>query len=160
VTLESPAQAIESKSKSLYDKLITNQEVSSVIMAILGQLVIISSQQGKPIEGIVLGSPNWLGRSIRSKVAFNAVSIPSMGLWRGDDDMLRYARGRAAHLSKVFDKNPGVLKFFTTLIKEIDLFCTYKGIDFKDVKIEKAIITTDYVMIITLSKEHMGIWQR
>jgi len=155
-----PAQAIESKSQTLFDKLVSNGELSNVVMAILGQLVIISSQQGKPIEGIVLGHPNWLGRSIRSKVAFNSLAIPSMGFWRGEDDLARYAQGRAANLARVFDKNPGVLKFFTSLIKEIDLFCTYKGIDFKDVKVEKAIITSEYVMIITLSKEHVGLWQR
>jgi hypothetical protein len=83
-----------------------------------------------------------------------------MSLWRGEEDIAHYVQGRAAHLGKVFYKNPGVLKFFTTLIKEIDLFCTHKGIDFKDVKIEKAIITPNYVMIITLSKEHVGLWQR
>ena len=154
------AEAIEGRNLSQFEKLISNEQVANVVMALLGKLVVMSAQAGKPMEGISVGDPIWNGRSLKAKIEFNSLSIAPMGLWQEAPDFVRYAQSRSQHLAKAFDKNPGLSRFFTKMLHMIEVFCEHKGLQFADLKVEKAFITPENMMVLTFSKEHVGLWER
>jgi len=156
------ADALESRSSSLFEKIASNAAISNVLMALLGRMVIMAQQAGKPIEGISLDRPIFFGRSIRARVKFNTLSLTRspLGLWAPADDLLRYAQSRSVHLAKVLERNNGVRVFFAAFCEEIDNFCNHKSIKWSDLKVEKAIITQDNLLVVTFSKEHVDLWGR
>jgi hypothetical protein len=152
------AQAIEEATVGLIDKLNTNVAIANVVMALLGRLVIIAAQRGKPIEGIALESPQWSGNGLRAKITFNSLSIIPYGVWSGQSDVMKYALSRSAHLAKVFQKNPGLIKFFTELVMKLDAFSSSRGIQWVDLQLSKAFITPSDVLVLNVAKEHTGRW--
>lgn len=156
----SVAQAIESRSQSLFEKLVSNVDVANIVMALIGRLVIMATEQGKPIEGIAVENAEWSGRSLRARVRFNSVVLPSATLWQKQSDLHRYAESRARHLAKVFDKNPGLLRFFNDLAVKLESFCETKRLNFSDLKFEKSIITKENLLILNVAKNHLNPWER
>jgi hypothetical protein len=154
------AEAVQARSLSQFEKLISNEQLSNVVMALLGKLVVMSAQASKPIEGIAVSDPCWNGRSLKARIEFNSLSIAPMGLWHEAPDVVRYAQARSQHLAKAFDKNPGLSRFFTKMLHMIEAFCEHKGLQFADLKVEKAFITPGNMMVITFNKEHVGLWER
>lgn len=156
------AEAVAGRNLTLFEKMASNESLANVIMALIGRLVIMAHQSGKPIEGIALEPPVWLGRQARSRITFNTLSITRspFGLWSPADDLQKYCASKSAHLAKVFDKNQGVKIFFSKLISEIENFCDHKRIAWKDLKVEKAFITPENTLVLKFSKEHVGLWER
>ena len=154
------AEAIETKSGNLFDKLCSNGDVSNLIMALVGRLVIMAHQMGKPLEGIAIDKAVWSGRKLSARIVFNSLIIPSPGIWAGQSDLKIYVASKAANLARVFDKNSGVLVFFNDFVNKLDQFCTHKSIAFKDLKLEKSIITPDNILMVSVSIDHLGKWER
>jgi hypothetical protein len=156
------ADVLEGRASTLYEKIGSNLAVSNVLMALLGRLVIMAQQNGKPIEGISLDTPIFFGRSIRARIKFNTLSMTRspLGLWAPADDLVKYTQSRSMHLAKVLERNNGVKVFFAKFCEEIDQFCKHKQIKWSDLKIEKALITPDNLMVVTFSKEHVSLWER
>lgn len=156
------ADVLEGRASTLFEKIASNNAIANVIMALLGRLVIMAQQYGKPIEGISLDAPIFFGRSIRARIKFNTLSLTRspLGLWAPADDLVKYAQSRSMHLAKVLERNHGVQIFFSKFCEEIDNFCKHKQIKWSDLKIEKAIISQNNLMVVSFSKEHVNLWER
>lgn len=154
------AEAIEGRAATLFEKMISNSDVSNVIMALVGRLVIMAHQLGKPIEGISVASPTWSGRKLTARIEFHSLMLTPPSLWAGQSDLKRYVASKSANMALVFDKNPGLLRFFNDLIGKLDQFCTHKSVEFRNLKLEKSIITPDNVLMMSVAKDHLGKWER
>lgn len=157
---KSVATAIEGRSQTLFEKIISNNDVANMIMALVSQLVIMSNQKGTPIEGIRISEPIWSdNNTLSARIEFSAINLTqSLGIWNTQDDMRNYVASKSAHLAKVFDRNPNVLTAFRNIVNSFDKFCDQKRIKFSSLKFEKSIISRENILAIIISKEHFNKW--
>jgi hypothetical protein len=132
--------------KTLADKLGTNTELGNVVLALLGRLIIVAQERGKPIEGITLAPllNSRLGNGdlvIRSKVTFSSLSIYRPAMWKLTSEFARYAQAKAAGLAQGLQRNPRLADFFEQVVEAVDQWTHGAGVQFGGVHVKQAILS-------------------
>lgn len=132
--------------KNLADKLGENAEIGNIVLALLGRLIILSQERGRPIEGIATAPllNSKLGNGdlvIRSKITFNALSIIRPAMWQLQSDFARYTLSKARGLALALQRNPKLSDFFENIVEAIDQWCRSENVQFPGVRVKQAIIS-------------------
>ena len=157
--MKSVGQAISSRQATLYEKLATNGEVANSVMALIGRLVIECANRGKQVAGISTSSIIAANGEFKFNIIYHSINSPTLGLWQPQNDIKNYVASKSAHLAKVLDANPRLIKTIEDLIDQIDRFCDHKGVAFKDFKVDKLFITKEDTFVLK-SKSHLDRWGR
>jgi hypothetical protein len=134
------AEVLEGRATTLFEKLAQNNDLSNVIMAFLGRIVLMCNKMGKPIEGVITTEVNESNDEFRFGVTFNSLIMSPPGLWQAQGDILTYAKARSIHLAKALERNNKLMHTFTNLVEAVSRYCDRKGLSFKDFKIKKAFV--------------------
>ena len=156
-----PGKVFEARSTTLFEKMTSNQHVANMVMGIIGRLFVISTQMGRPFEGVTL-SPveSSIPGEWRSRVEFLQISANVTGLWTFGGDLATYVSGRGERLAFALKRNPKLASWITSLIGQMDDFCTRKSFKFRDL-VTHGFITKDGVMVIKVkNKDVFDKWGR
>lgn len=157
------AQELERGSKTLYQKLAENNDLSNVIMGFLGKIILLCNQTGKPIQGVELGEPTESNGDFRFTVAFHDLLISPPTLWTVNryDELKHYVAARSVGMARALEANNRIVIGLRNLVTVIDIFCSRKRIEFKDFKIKKAFISRDNrTCVIRSGVETLDRWGR
>ena len=150
---------LASKKESLADRFGLNPELGNVVLALLGRLVIICQERGKPIEGIIIGpiattQSNNKDLTLRAHVIFGSVAVSRSAMWQLQTDFAKYAQSKAAGLALALQRNPTLANFFEDLAMCVDNWSKEIRLPFENIKVKQSIISVPGdIFVLKLGKE-------
>jgi hypothetical protein len=154
--MRSIAQVLETRASTLFEKVISNNDIATAIMALIGRLTIDCVKRGRSVAGISTTEITESQGEFRFGITYHTIPTQSQGLWQGTDDLRRYVESKSGHLAKVLDANPRLTRTIRNLVESIDLYCKHHSMQFKDFKIEKMFITQNDMFV--LKSKKAGKW--
>lgn len=140
----------------LTTKLMGNSDLSNLLMAWLGRLVLMCQSVGAPIEGIQIGVLKVNGSEFRAKINFSTLSLSrTSSVISGRDDFYEFAKAKSFGLAQALTKNPDLMVFFQKLVEAIDRHCVNKGWDFKTVRMPYSFISPDNYLVIKVQRHYV-----
>ncbi len=158
--MKNVSEFLQGKKGGLYEKVISNKEVSSLLMALLSNLVILCHKKGTPLEGLVFDTPHEANGDVTARIRFNSIALPSAQIWEGGNGFVAYTAQYGRSLYKALEKNPRIGKFFEDVVDVLDKYGRRKGLEFSEVAFKKAIITKENVFVLKMGRETLDKWSR
>lgn len=155
--MKSAGDVLESKRESLLEKLVSNVEVATTVMAFLGHIIVQCAKTGKQIAGVRTSPISEFDGNFTFKITYGSINVQSIGLWKMDNGSVAdYICSRSMHMARALNANPSLIKTFEDLVSAIDRFCDRHRISFSDFKIEKRIVTRENVCILKTKVDRWG----
>jgi len=135
---------ISDQKPSLVERMCSNTEVSSTVMAYLNLLIGISLKMGYPITGVRIDplvecEPN----TFKAKVHFYRFSSGLPRIWGTTSNFVDYARAKAGYLAAALQRNPGLERWFESMVDTLDNWSKARNIPFEVLSIKDPIVTRD-----------------
>ena len=145
------AEQISSSKPKLYQKIVENEDITNILIALLGKLVITYSRAGEiRLSPIVVA-----GNEFRSRIEIvgNPLVLPPRLVIH--NDLRDYMASKNIALSRVLALNKHVADFFQELLERLVSYSEFNHIDFKDLKVVQgcAFISKDHEIVIKVGKE-------
>lgn len=148
-------EQIQGTKPLLTRKLMENMDLSNLLMAWLGRLILMCQSVGCPIEGVQIGELQVMGGEFKARISFNQLALVRAPESMYRDDFFEFAQAKSAAMARAMTKNPDLMKFFQKLVEAIDKHCTYKGWDFKTVRIVYSYITPDNMLVMRVRRQYV-----
>lgn len=146
-------EELANEQENLLKKIASNDELSSVVMGLLGRLIYVAEvEKNKPVTGISIAE--WTANDGRfsARVSFHSISLSTRLMWGAQTSFNRYAAIKAGRMAKALSDNPSLGKSFQELVEGIDAYARHKGIPFKDLEMREHIITRDDVIVLKVCR--------
>ena len=98
---------IAGERKNLLDKIVKNEELSSVIMGLLGRLIFIcEAEKNKPVTGMTFDPWACDRNTFKSRVHFGDNVIMRSAMWGAKGDFFSYVKSKAGSMALALSDNP------------------------------------------------------
>lgn len=155
--MATPYEVMASVKPALVERLATNPDLCNFILALLGRSIILCAEKGTPLEGIEIA--DFTAEDLpegdvlfKARIEFHMLPITAASLWPPQSDFAQYTRSKAHGLGMALEKNPRLNAFFQTMVEMIEKYADHKGIQFGRLKAQKALITTDNILMLQVGK--------
>lgn len=131
--------------------MLTNQDVCSLVMGLLGRIIHASETEMKmPVEGVTIDPLTVEGSTFKARVHFSPVAIARAYIWTPKKEFADYVRMKAGNMARALADNPNLGRFFEDLVEKLIQHAEFKGVPFRVLTFRKHIITKDWIIILEL----------
>jgi hypothetical protein len=139
-----------SKNKpTLVARIISNQEVTGMIMGFLNIFHGLRKIKGLPIERLEFGPLEEMGNGdFTCKLSFNPLMSLRKAMWRPTTEVQEYARSRADHFAETLRINPAIERWMLSVVEALERWAESHGCAWENIQIEseapnQAVVTRD-----------------
>lgn len=129
-------------------EMLEQEDLTRAFMALLHHLCDTCNAKGVGLEAVSFGAPAMHGNTLKATVLFGHTGHAQGSAISGN--ITKYFVQKHARCSVALKKNPRIEQFWGRVLTTVRNYATYKHGHFKFVKVDKAIITPDNVVNITL----------
>jgi len=134
-------------SRMLTDML-EQEDLTRAFMALLHHLCDTCNAKGVGLDAVSFGAPAMHGNTLKATVHFGRGGNARGSAISGN--ITKYFVQKHARCADALKKNPRIEEFWAGVLTTVRNYATYKHGNFKFLKVDKAIITPDNVVNITL----------
>lgn len=149
------SEELESKNTALFRKLSENADVSGVLAALLGRIIIECQRRGAPITSVVMGEVMPYGDGeFRSRITFKQSALWTPVTLGHKNDFMDYLAAKGIALAKVLGSNASVAALFQGLAERLESWAAFRGIPFKELRVHEdgAFISNDNELVIRVER--------
>lgn len=154
------AQEIAEKKPLLLQKIESNDDLASVLMALLGRVILEATARGFKINGVRMGELFEIGNGeFRCRITYMDTSLILPVKIQIQSSFSKYMAGKNMAMARALSVNASIAGFFEALTSRIEQWAEHKRIPFNEIKVITggAFISRDNELVIRLGKEDTGV---
>jgi len=128
-----------------------NLDIAKTLQALMSNLIHICGQRGVSVAAVEFGDIAIEGRLFKSQLRFRAAA-GYIQPFSQQSDFHTYLQQKQLKVARAFEANPHLGKFFTKMVNALTLHARMRGIRYRDLKVDKAIIDHNYVLVMHLNR--------
>lgn len=145
---------MEGNNKRLLDVMLTNQDVCSLVMGLLGRIIYFAETEKRmPVEGITIDDLTVQANVFKARVNFSPVAIARSFIWTPKSEFKAYVALKAGKMAQALTDNPNLGKFFEQLVEALINYAKFKGFPFQHLQFTRHIITKDWVIVLEVARK-------
>lgn len=134
-------------------RLAKNEELTSLVMGLLGRLIFVCEvERKKPVEGMKFSGWGMDNGRFTAKFFCHGLSLVNNHAWGPRREFADFVGQKASKLALALHDNPDMEVFFQELVESIDQYSRDRSIPFDELMFIEHIITKDDVVVLKVQR--------
>jgi hypothetical protein len=140
-----------SRSERLTAKATDNLHICQNFMGLVGKCVVMADERNLSWDGVIIWRPTMAGNTIKAQIHFGLGGfLQKASMLDNVSDVRHYVNKESESMGRVVKSNPTFLNFLSALVDIADAYARDKGVPFSEVKIPKAFVDDNNVLVMEL----------